>query len=37
MMNALKGIVVETFGAGNIPQDEKELPLIKRAFEHGRL
>lgn len=38
MMNALKGIVVETFGAGNIPQDEKELfPLIKRAFEHGTI
>lgn len=38
MMNALKGIVVETFGAGNIPQDGKELfPLIKRAFEHGTI
>ena len=38
MMNALKGIVVETFGAGNIPQDGKKLfPLIKRAFERGTI
>lgn len=34
----LKGIVIETFGAGNIPQDGKELlPMIQRAFEQGTI
>lgn len=32
----LKGIVIETFGAGNIPNDEKELlPILKKAKENG--
>lgn len=36
MTKSLKGIVIETFGAGNIPGNGKELlPLIQRAFENG--
>ena len=32
----LKGIVIETFGAGNIPGGGSELlPLVKKAMEHG--
>ncbi len=38
MTQQLKGIVVETFGAGNIPGNGKDLlPLIKKAFEHGTI
>ncbi len=38
MTHQLKGIVVETFGAGNIPGNGKELlPLIKKAFENGTI
>lgn len=38
MTSRLKGVVIETFGAGNIPGNGKELlPLIQRAFEHGTL
>ncbi|MBQ9121646.1 MAG: asparaginase [Clostridia bacterium] len=36
MTEKLKGIVVETFGAGNIPGDGRALlPIIKKAFRHG--
>ena len=36
MTERLSGIVLETFGAGNIPMADKELlPIIKRAFESG--
>ena len=31
----LKGVVLETFGAGNIPDDEGLLPLLKKAEENG--
>ncbi len=32
----LRGIVIETFGAGNIPGGGNELlPLVKKALEHG--
>ncbi len=32
----LKGIVIETFGAGNIPNGGSELlPIVKKAVEHG--
>ena len=32
----LKGIVIETFGAGNIPNGGTELlPLVRKAVEHG--
>lgn len=32
----LKGIVIETFGSGNIPNDEKELlPILKKARDNG--
>jgi len=32
----LKGIVIETFGAGNIPNGGNELlPIVKKAVEHG--
>lgn len=32
----LKGVVIETFGSGNIPNDEKELlPIIKKANRNG--
>ena len=36
MTEKLKGIVIETFGAGNIPGDGTALlPIIRRAAEHG--
>ena len=36
MTETLRGIVLETFGAGNIPAgDGALLPIIRRAFEHG--
>lgn len=36
MTEKLKGIVLETFGAGNIPGDNGSLlPIIKRAFDNG--
>ena len=36
MTEKLKGIVLETFGAGNIPSDNGTLlPIIKKAFESG--
>lgn len=36
MTEKLRGIVLETFGAGNIPGSGSELlPIIKRAFEAG--
>jgi L-asparaginase len=36
MTDKLSGIVLETFGAGNIPSDSGALiPIIKRAFESG--
>ncbi len=36
MTERLSGIVLETFGAGNIPMADKELlPIIKRAFSSG--
>lgn len=36
MTEKLKGIVLETFGAGNIPSDDGSLlPIIKKAFESG--
>ena len=36
MTEKLKGIVLETFGAGNIPGDNGSLlPIIKKAFESG--
>ncbi len=36
MTEKLKGIVLETFGAGNIPGDgDSLLPIIKRAFNSG--
>jgi len=32
----LKGVVIETFGSGNIPNEEKELlPIIKKANKNG--
>ena len=38
MTESLKGIVLETFGAGNIPSyDNALLPIIKKAFEHGTI
>ncbi|MGC2873390.1 asparaginase [Ihubacter sp. mB4P-1] len=38
MTESLKGIVLETFGAGNIPSyDDALLPIIKKAFEHGTI
>ena len=38
MTQSLKGVVIETFGAGNIPANGKSLlPLIQRAFEHETL
>lgn len=38
MTESLKGIVLETFGAGNIPSyDHALLPIIKKAFEHGTI
>lgn len=36
MTEKLKGIVIETFGAGNIPASENELlPIIEKAFKSG--
>ena len=36
MTESLKGIVIETFGSGNIPQNgEALLPIIKKAFANG--
>ena len=36
MTEKLKGIVIETFGAGNIPGDGNSLlPIIKKAFANG--
>lgn len=36
MTERLKGIVIETFGAGNIPgHGNALLPIIKKAFAHG--
>ncbi len=36
MTEKLKGIVIETFGAGNIPGDENAvLPIIRKATENG--
>ncbi len=36
MTEKLKGIVIETFGAGNIPVKENELlPIIEKAFKSG--
>lgn len=38
MTESLKGIVLETFGAGNIPSyDDALLPIIKKAFDHGTI
>ena len=38
MTHELKGIVLETFGAGNIPGDGKKLlPLIQKAFSNGTI
>ncbi len=38
MTHELKGIVVETFGAGNIPGNGKKLlPLIQKAFSNGTI
>lgn len=36
MTESLKGVVIETFGAGNIPSNtESLLPIIKKAFNNG--
>ena len=36
MTEKLRGIVIETFGAGNIPGSaDSLLPIIKKAFSHG--
>lgn len=36
MTQSLKGVVIETFGAGNIPSNAKNLlPIIKTAFDNG--
>ena len=38
MTEKLKGIVLETFGAGNIPgEGDSLLPIIKKAFSAGSL
>lgn len=38
MTESLQGIVLETFGAGNIPSyDDALLPIIRKAFEHGTI
>ncbi len=38
MTEGLNGIVLETFGAGNIPSyDNDLLPIIKKAFDHGTI
>jgi L-asparaginase len=33
--NVVKGIVIETFGSGNVPSDEKFLSLVKNYSEQG--
>ena len=36
MVESLKGVVIETFGAGNIPNSAKELlPIVETALNHG--
>ena len=36
MTESLKGVVIETFGAGNIPSSAKSLlPIIEKAFRNG--
>lgn len=36
MTESLKGVVIETFGAGNIPSSAKSLlPIIEKAFKNG--
>lgn len=36
MTESLKGVVIETFGAGNIPSSAKSLlPIIEKAFSNG--
>ena len=38
MTESLKGIVLETFGAGNIPSySHALLPIIRKAFDHGTI
>ena len=38
MTESLQGIVLETFGAGNIPgNDSALLPIIKKAFDNGTI
>lgn len=38
MTEKLKGIVIETFGAGNIPNGgDALLPIVKKAMEHGSI
>lgn len=38
MTEKLNGIVLETFGSGNIPSyDHALLPIIKKAFQHGTI
>ena len=38
MTESLKGIVIETFGTGNIPDNgEALLPIIRKAFENGTI
>ena len=38
MTKKLRGIVLETFGAGNVPNYCKELPdIIKKAYENGNI
>lgn len=38
MTESLKGIVIETFGAGNIPSTASALlPIIEKAFKHGTI
>lgn len=38
MTESLNGIVLETFGSGNIPSyDTALLPIIKKAFKHGTI
>lgn len=36
MTESLRGVVIETFGAGNIPSNARSLlPIIEKAFRHG--
>ncbi|MCF0230466.1 MAG: asparaginase [Parasporobacterium sp.] len=38
MTDSLKGIVLETFGTGNIPEyDDDLLPIVRKAFENGTI